>query len=551
MARGSHLSLKRTTASLAVIAALTAVDAAPALSQLTIEEITVTTRKRAENLQDIPLVIKALTADTLERKGLNSIDDIARLTPGLQFDQGTFPQAINIVIRGLSPTLGRPNVGLLLDGVDVSSESVTSGGGSLLINPRLFDMERVEVVKGPQSALFGRSAFAGAINYITKKPTNEWEGKVSLQGGQRNDFEGSVGLYGPVVEDKFLIGVNASVWNFDGYYDNSVTGADLGDQDGYGLATSMIFNFNEDVSFTGRIEYTDDHLGQAPIAFIGQNTILPIPGAAIGTVISPQVPTIAAWVGRVPDADGLIPAISEDPTTGEEFRGSDREIFRVAGTLDWDLGFGTFTSVTHYADAQVAQAVENTRQGSLDLLNYGTTFRTDAGTEMFSQELRIQSNDEDRFRWLVGGLYWEETVEQDTLSLACTNNQILPFLPFVPCGPLFALNANEEPSYWLRDTEHWSVFAMAEYDLTEQLTLHVEGRYTDEKLLVSGPDAARLIDALGINPPFIPVTIPPATGNIAGTDSDSYFTPRVSIEYAPTTLCSIMHPLPKGRSQVG
>lgn len=103
MAYGSHLSLKRTAASLAVIWALTAVDAAPALSQLALEEIIVTTRKRSENLQDIPLVIKTFTAETLERKGLNSIEDIARLTSGVTVDQGTFPQDVRVTISWSRP----------------------------------------------------------------------------------------------------------------------------------------------------------------------------------------------------------------------------------------------------------------------------------------------------------------------------------------------------------------------------------------------------------------------------------------------------------------
>lgn len=532
MAVRSHLNLKTTAASLGVIGAMLAVDTAPAFSQAYIEEIIVTTRKRSENLQEIPLVIKAFQADTLERKGLDSIEDIARLTPGVQFDNGTFPQDIRVVIRGLSPTRGRPNVGLLLDGIDVSSESVTSGGGSLLINPRLFDMERVEVVKGPQSALYGRSAFAGAINYVTKKPTNEWEGSVNVNVAQRNTFEGRASVYGPLVEDKVLVGLNVAGWNSDGFYDNSVTGADLGDTDGIGIAGSAIFNMSEDVSLTTRMEFTDDHIGQTPITFVGGNRQAPIPPAAFGTVISPSVQTISQFAGVIPDADDLPPVtISEDPVTGEEFRGSDRKIFRVSAELDWDLGWGSIVSQTHYADAQVQQAVENTRQGSFATLTSGTTFRTDNDTELFSQELRVQNNDDERFRWMFGGLYWKEDVSQDTNSLACTNNQLLPFFPFIPCGPLFALNASEPPSLWLRDTKHWSGFGMLEYDITEELTFHVEGRYTDEELFVLGPGSVRLIDALGINGP--PTSVPAVPAPASGTDEDSYFTPRVSLEYTP------------------
>jgi iron complex outermembrane receptor protein len=521
----------RTGASIAIIAAVAGVDITAAYAQSQIDEIIVTTRKRAENIQDIPLVITAFTGETLERKGLDSIEDIVRLTPGLQFDNGTFPQDIRIVIRGLSPTRGRPNVALLLDGVDVSSESVSSGGGSLLINPRLFDMERVEIVKGPQSALYGRSAFAGAINYVTKKPTDEWEGSAQVEVGQRNSYEGKVGIYGPLVEDKVRVGLNVAGWRFDGFYDNAVTGADLGNSDGVGVAGSAIFTLSDNVKLTTRAEYTDDHLGQTPIANVGSNMLAPIPAAALGTVISPAVRTISQYAGSPPDADGLIVTISEDPVTGKEFRGSDRKIFRVSGQLDWEMDWGTVTSVTHYADAAIKQEVENTRQGSFSRLTSGTTFRTDDDTELFSQELRLQSGDEQRLRWMVGGLYWEESVHQNNTGIACTNNQILPVLPFIPCGPLFALNASQPPSVWRRDTEHWSAFGMFEFDVSEQVSLHAEARYTSEDLFVSGPGSVRLIDAVGLNGPV--TTVPAVPPTRSGTDKDHFIAPRFSAEYKP------------------
>jgi iron complex outermembrane recepter protein len=540
MAVRSQFNLKHAAASLGVIGAMLAMDAAPAFAQMAIEEIIVSTRKRSESLQEIPLSITAFSAEMLERKGLNSIESIARLTAGVQVDQGTFGQDVRIVIRGLSPTRGRPNVALLLDGVDVTSESVQSGGGSLLINPRLFDMERVEIVKGPQSALYGRSAFAGAINYVTKKPTNEWEGKVSLNAGQRNQFEGSVGLYGPVVEDKFLIGLNASAWNFDGFHDNTVTGADLEDADGFGFAVSTITNFNEDISFTTRAEYTDDHLGQSAFTFVGTNTLLPIPASAFppsfppfssAGVVSPAVPFVTGFAGVVPDAADLPGVtISEDPLDGNEFRGSERQIFRIAGTLDWDLDFGSLTSVTHYAQADVTQESENHRQGSFNTQTSGTMFRVASDTRLFSQELRLQSNDDDRLRWMIGGLYWKEDVDQDSFGLACTNNQLFPGLPFLPCGPFFsAVLATNTPNLWVRDTEHMSAFATVEYDVTDQFTVHVEGRYTDEDLFVSGPSGPRIVDSFGLAGP--PNSFPGPTPNLEGTSSDSYFTPRFSVEY--------------------
>ena len=531
----TYSALKNTGVSLAVLGALMAMDAAPAFAQLAVEEIIVTTRKRSESLQDIPLVITAFTAATLERKGIDSLEDIARLTAGVIVDQGVFPQDVRIVIRGLSPTRGRPNVAILLDGMDVTSEGVQSSGGSLLINPRLFDLERVEIVKGPQSALYGRSAFSGAINYITKKPTNEWEGRASVQLGQRGDTEVSASISGPLEEDKVLVGLNASNWTFDGFYDNSLTGTDVGDADGFGVSASAIFNVTEDLSFTSRIEYTDDHLGPAPTVFGGTNAVLPIPPTAFGPifnpgVVSPAVPFVTSWAGRVPDGKDL-PPITEsiDPITGEPFRGSDRQILRLAGTLEWNQDWGSVTSLTHYASADIDQRVENTRKGSFFEIISGTLFATITDNTLFSQELRVQSNDDESLRWMFGGLYWDENIDQLSNGIACTNNQLFPGLPYLPCGPFFAAVGTDDPNLWVRNTEHKSAFGMVEFDLTDQITFHVEGRFTEEDLFVSGPTGPRIVDAFGLAGP--PNAFPTSTPNVDATDSDSYFTPRFSLEY--------------------
>ncbi|MDQ1302885.1 MAG: iron complex outerrane recepter protein, partial [Pseudomonadota bacterium] len=133
-----------------------------------IEEVVVTTRKREENLQDIPLAVSAITAEQIQRQGINSLADVVQNQPSVKFDQSFGPADNRITVRGLSNTRGRSNVAFLIDGIDVTTENLISAGSGLLANRRLLsDVERIEVVKGPQSALFGRSAFAGAISYIT------------------------------------------------------------------------------------------------------------------------------------------------------------------------------------------------------------------------------------------------------------------------------------------------------------------------------------------------------------------------------------------------
>jgi outer membrane receptor protein involved in Fe transport len=159
-----------------------------------IEEVVVSTRKLEENLQEVPIAVNAISAQTLQDRGVTDLAEVVRQNPSVILDQGFSPQDTRIVIRGLSPTRGRQNVAVLQDGVDVSSESLSgTAGGSLLINPRLFDVERVEIVKGPAVALYGRSAFAGAINYITRAPGDEFDGAVATELGNQGQqqFQGA------------------------------------------------------------------------------------------------------------------------------------------------------------------------------------------------------------------------------------------------------------------------------------------------------------------------------------------------------------------------
>ena len=143
-----------------------------------IEEIVVTARKRLKPTRH-SVQVDVIGSEKLRETGITSLEDVAKMSASMVFDNGFSQQDTRITLRGLSPVRGRQNVAVLQDGVDLSSENLTIAGGTALINSRLFDLERVEIAKGPQSALYGRSAFAGAINYVTKKPTQENQSSVS------------------------------------------------------------------------------------------------------------------------------------------------------------------------------------------------------------------------------------------------------------------------------------------------------------------------------------------------------------------------------------
>ena len=230
-------------------ATLLCADLAMAQERAQLEEVVVTARKRAENLQDVPMSVTAISAEQLERLGIRDLKDVTRYTPGVTLDQGFGLNDQRLVIRGLSPSRGRPNNAILVDGIDLTTEAVSTPGGSMLINQRLLDIQQVEVVKGPQSALYGRAAFSGAISYVTRDPGDELESEVGIDVGDygRRYLRAAVG--GPVTE-AIGLRLNGLIWNEDGYYQEGFTGADLGGGNGSGL--SLVGTWDNDGMFTAR-----------------------------------------------------------------------------------------------------------------------------------------------------------------------------------------------------------------------------------------------------------------------------------------------------------
>ncbi len=247
-----------------------------------IDEIIVTARKKEENLQDVPLSVTAFDQSAIEQKGINRIGDIAKLTPSLQFDESFSQSDTRIVIRGLSPTRGRQNVAVLVDGIDVSSEAITSSGGSLLINSRLLDVERIEVVAGPQIALYGRAAFNGALQFVTKQPADEFEADVRIDANAEDQYSLNGSLSFPIFGEALGVRFNGSIWDEQGFYENELTGNTVGDQEGVGLALSTRSSFDNGLTFSFRAEYTADEGKPSPQTLIPFNTVLTVPDAARG-----------------------------------------------------------------------------------------------------------------------------------------------------------------------------------------------------------------------------------------------------------------------------
>ncbi|MGI9308422.1 MAG: TonB-dependent receptor [Gammaproteobacteria bacterium] len=467
-----------------------------------IEEIVVTTRKREENLQEVPMSIGVFSSDDIMRVGIRDLEDVTKLSPSVQFSQGWDANAIRVTIRGITNTRGRSNVAFLVDGIDVTSETTgTNAGSPLLLNQRLLaDVERIEVVRGPQSALYGRSAFAGAINYVSKKPDDEFNFNISAEGGNATELDSGSryeilgGFTGPIT-DTLGFRVSAVAWEDDGIYPNVISGNGFSGGEGSGISGALRWEPSDNFDLTTRVTYSDDEYTPTAVAHNdGRDIIVAVPQEAIDQGVTDE--TSVELMPMVGNADGLEVRASEDPQTGGDYPGNTLEVLRASLIANWVIGDYTLSSYTGYTDADMTQRYDFDRQaeGRPDTLLGHGDIDTYGETEQFSQELRLASSWDFPIQATVGLQYWQETRDDfsRSVSVTCWNtnfcgpNQTIPNpSPFITWQDLYAAVGENAPGFRSEinaEVDHRSAYAMLEWSMTDSLALIIEDRFVKEEL---------------------------------------------------------------------
>ena len=423
-------------------------------ADLALEEIVVSARKRDESLQEVPIAVDVFTEVQLKQLAIDNVESLARYTPSLTYDEGVLPMDTRPVIRGANALRGRPNTGILVDFVDVSSESLTVAGGGITSNLALLDLERVEVVKGPQSALYGRSAFTGAINYITKRPGEEFEGEISVGYDEHESTEVGFRLSGPL-GDKFGGSVSFKKVDEEGFYRNPNTGQFLGSSESTGGSLALTWDLSERTSMYLRGEQST--YKAAPRAEVLIQSISPLFNPALnpfgtGSMTDDAIgvphlfpetcngvdrdapnndsffvfdPVLGAMVPAGPFCRGLVVGeihatesdidISADPRTGRDFLGSDVDNTRIHFDLKMDFEYAEFMYVMGYTDNQ-AHVQEDFDKTSVPILSipgvfsqYGLSAMSEQriDTTQWNHEFRL-SGGGDRVTWMLSALHWNE-----------------------------------------------------------------------------------------------------------------------------------------------
>lgn len=357
-------------------------------------------------------------------------------------------------IRGMSSVVGAPNAAFFVDGIFVCDN---------IASYQLDNLERVEIIKGPQSALFGRQTFAGAINFVTRRPTRELTGRVKLTAAQYDNQEVSGYLSGPLIGETLLFEANARYYTFGGDYLNADNGRrDLGDQQSTNVGGRLLFRPSSNFEAIASIGYTQDRdkgYVYGPQGSRLNNCFAP---PIVATVPFPRTNTNRRGFFCVEVEIKPSYAYNIDEIERAGFTGLDREFLRtsLALTASTDSGY-SLTAISAFNRNRSVTGQDNTLAASTN-----PAFSVDESrTKDFSQEIRLQSPANGRIRGLVGGYYYKEDSGRG-FQFTNTNRTRRPF----------------DSDDGVRSR---ALFGMIEADVTEQLTLSAEARYQKETIIGS------------------------------------------------------------------
>ncbi|GAM05428.1 TonB-dependent receptor [Novosphingobium sp. MBES04] len=446
-------------------------------------DIVVTARRREESLQDIPVAINVVSQDTIARKGVRDMNSVAAMTPGLQFDTGASPADIRPSLRGIALIEGRSNVAMIVDGIDTTGVSLntTVGGGGNQNATALMDIARIEVVKGPQTVYFGRSAFAGAISFVSKDPEFTPGGTFNFGLGAYGQQEATAHVTGPVIGDVVAAKLSATYSNFSGFYKNPGNGQGLDASRNYGVGGTVLI---ESGAFTGKIRgsYLNSNAG---------------PGA--GYVI--QRPDTSLYGVNTITEETFDPD-EVNMSSDHRYAGNNSETYRGVLDLEYDFGNGfVLNSLSGYnrtkgrLEFDFDKEPQNEPQGvdlggglvnCLSMVCVGI-FDFDNDLQQISSDLRL-SYDGGPIRAMVGGYVFDENYEE------------VDYSRFLGARPFITSTRADIPGRVNRlNTNTYSGFGSVEFDLSRALTVTGELRYNHEVISAAATTGVNLLFLTGAN----------------------------------------------------
>jgi len=498
-----------------------AINSAIAQEHVALEVIQVTAQKRSENAQETPISMNVLRAEDLKEKSIEKIDDLQYSVPNLHMTETGI--STQMFIRGIGTGNNQgfeQSVGQYIDGVHY--------GRQQLLRMPFLDLERIEVLKGPQSIMFGKNSVAGALNLSSAKPTQDTEIHFGLQYQPKFDAVEVTGMVNSALTDTLSARLAVRNYTEEGYIENSFKGRDETIRDENAVRLSLLWEPNDEMNFLFKIERDNFDGTGRQIEVIKDEPALagyPIPGATFSQIL-----------GLLGHPDAITETELNFQRQADDEESSRNSLDNATLTANFNLGDYTLTSVSGFVSYDFVETCDCDYTAAPIFSVF-----IDEGYQQFSQEIRLVSPVEGNFDWLAGLFY-------QTSELAFDDNIRIPtdsVLGSLSGGSLAPLTGQAAGRNYQLDTDMWSAFFQGRYHFTDALTLTLGGRFTSEKKtaarlmnitdlstgnITQDPLSPALFDIVfGIQSEQSPLS--PQGHNLTGERDENSFTPLINVSY--------------------
>lgn len=437
-----------------------------------LDQITVTARGVSEPLQQMPLPITAMSEQTIEKKGLTDVRDIANLSPSFSFKSGYGRGFDRPVIRGMSNIQGEANASFFIDGIYVEGDISSYG---------LENIQRVEVIRGPQSAAFGRRTFSGAVNFITKRPGSAPGGKVTLGAG--NYGQEKMGLFysGANEDGSFGYDLSLNKRGNDGVFYNNASGRkDLNGTETISGMAAIAWSPTDSLDITARAmkqKSRDQHFAAARLGSANLNCYLPeyTGGLYFGLYPILESRRRGYYCGELKEPSDYALNTKEFETAGY-FSGRKTDLLRTSVVVDYLFANGwNLTSTSAYNKSETYAASD---QDYSAIRGYGGAFESfaNSGVKNWSQDIRLTTDQSLAVSGMLGAYYYEQNAQPgwggDLTGYTIGGNKVVTTIPTNPDD----------------QTVNKALYGLINWRINEQWTTSLEGRYARDEISKGGVD---------------------------------------------------------------
>ncbi|UTF59471.1 TonB-dependent receptor [Gilvimarinus sp. DA14] len=523
-----------------------------------LEEIMVTARRKEENLQQVPDTVVAFSSATIERANIEAARDITVRIPNVAITESLSPSSTFLIVRGVSSVRNsEPAVAVVVDGVQIGSSSEVSQS--------LYDVQQIELLKGPQGALYGRNALGGALIITSKKPSQDFAGNFTVGGGSGDLFEVRGALSGAITDD-VLFRFSGNHRSFGGTIENQYLNR-VYERNGRAVAGSSPGNsymdFEENRDFRAQIMWEPSDQTRFDLRYSHS-------GLESG----------AMWYRNLYRLETDPNEVYEFPINSNGNPTAVRSIDTLTLKFEHDFDFATFTSITNSTDTNERYGVAGETRGHdrtgnvlfftepfVDEFIAGLDSEVDrdffsaqlgdwaagnfVGSDQYydvqtvSQEFRLTGS-ADKLSYVLGA-YGLLTDRADTLRSTWETPSGSPFdcEPAYPGGPAvtdFTCNGFIDATQNEQDNRAWAVFFSTDYDLSDTLTLTLAGRYDEDKREVTRIDGPTVdTEGMGVGNKCDADTDPENCARAGSTIGKTYsaFQPKVSLAYTPNEALTL------------